>query len=295
MTDDDPDPLAEPGDFDTGTRAVVEERIETDEENDAKPVEDDALPGQGHVEAAGDWLAKWSLRVGMVFVAPLLAMLRFIPKTSILGDKLIQAGYNVKKKTSNADVLVNSIYGDGMVIPRAGYWNSSTQQYETNNGETYSAKGEGQRPYHMNGKTPVVWSLRGTAETFAPVQAYAATQRKLGNWIARKRSDGSQEIYVGGNPPDGADGLILDWDAVWEMYFQQVDQGDLDKQYDLGRMEEMDENSGKQALLYLLTYIGGIASALVIIWFLTEFVSGGGGGGGAGIGLSYIQLPGVLG
>lgn len=253
-------------------------------EEDADPLEE---PEQEETESSS-WSesAKSGLSsAGSGFVTlvtmPFVLLLAPVPKTSVIADKLLRAGYTAKFKMSKADVIVNVIYGDGVVVPRAGYWNSKRNRYETRNGEHVKMEGE-QSPRHMYGRTKVVWTLARSGEAIDPVQAYAVTNRKLGRWISKENQDGSTDILVGADPPDSEETTALDWDAVWDAFFQQIDQEDLEKQYDLGRMEEMDDSSGRRALMYVIIFAAGIAFALAIVWFLTEMVGTGGGGGGGG-------------
>jgi len=267
-------------------------------ETEADPLaqEDEQEP-----ESFGDKAASGLSSAGSGFVKlvtlPFVLLLSRIPKTSAIADSVIRAGYQLKFKMSRADVIVNVIYGDGVVIPRAGYYNSAEQRYETKNGEHVKVDGD-HRPRQMHGRTKVVWTLARTGEAFDPLQAYAVTQRKLGRWVSNKKADGSTDIVVGADPPDPQNCIALDWDAVWDAFFQQIEQKDLEKQYDLGRMEEMDDSSGKRALMYVLLYAAGIASALVAVWFLSEMVGTGGGGGGGGTFLGSLKglatLTGVM-
>jgi hypothetical protein len=253
-------------------------------EEDADPLEE---PGEEEAESSS-WseTAKsglGSMGSGLVTLVtmPFVLLLAPIPKSSVFADKLLRAAYTAKYKMSKADVIVNVIYGDGVVVPRAGYWNSERKRYETKNGEHVKMEGE-HSPRHLYGRTKVVWTLSRTGEAMDPIQAYAVTQRKKGRWMSKTNEDGSTDILVGADPPDSEETTALDWDAVWDAFFQQINQEDLEKQYDLGRMEEMDDSSGRRALMYVIIFAAGIAFALAIVWFLTEMVGTGGGGGGGG-------------
>ena len=272
-------------------------------ESELQPTNEDADPLEDSEDAESE-SSSWSesaasglSSAGRGFLTlvtmPFVYLLAPVPKTSVFADKLIRAGYTAKSKMSKADVIVNVIYGDGVVVPRAGYWNSKRKRYETKNGEYVTMEGE-QSPRHLYGRTKVVWTLARTGEAIDPVQAYAVTQRKVGRWMSKTNEDGSTDILVGADPPDSEETTALDWDAVWDAFFQQIDQEDLEKQYDLGRMEEMDDSSGRRALMYVILFAAGNAFALAVVWFLTEMVGTGGGGGGGGTFLGAIQGLGAV-
>jgi hypothetical protein len=206
-------------------------------------------------------------------------LLRIIPKSSGVADRLIASGFNLKQNATGADALVMSAYGDNQVIPRPASVNSAETQYETANGEKYSFEGEGHSPYHMFG-VPVVFTLRESAEVFEPIQAYLASQREQGNWVSFLRdSDDVTQIRVGsGISEDGElDGRVLNWNKAWEQYFQKITQEDLEDQHRLGRLAELDSDAKMRVVFYVIgAFLGGIATMLVILFILDQITGSSG-------------------
>jgi hypothetical protein len=202
-------------------------------------------------------------------------ILRPIPKTGKLADSLIRSGVNLKKNTTGADALAFSMYGDQKVVPQAAYWQSKHKRYDTANGEEYSAAAEGHNTYNLFG-VPIVFSLRKSADVFEPIQAYLASQREIGNWAGWVRnSDDKRQIVMGADPPDGEDGMILDWNKAWEQYYQKVDQENLHEQHRLGRLAELDRESQKLLVMVAIgCFIGGIAISLIFLYVLNNFIAG---------------------
>jgi hypothetical protein len=209
---------------------------------------------------------------------PFLAVASKIPRTSAIGDRMIRSGYRLKYKLSNADVLLNVIYDDDVVIPKAAYLDTDEGEYRTKDGHTATTDGEGHHPYLMDQSVPVQWTLAHNSETLSPVQAYIAHQRERGRYVQRETEDGDTEVYVAADVPDDADSVVLDFEKAWEMYWQQVDSEDLEEQYDLGYQAGLE--GPKRLWLYVLgAFVGGMLAVVALLFVATRFLTGGGGGG----------------
>jgi hypothetical protein len=201
-------------------------------------------------------------------------LLRLIPKSGALADSLIETGVNLKKNATGADALVFPAYGDKKVVPQAANWQSDGTKYVTNNGEEYSAKGSGHTPYRLFG-VDVVFTIRESAEIFDPIQAACAAQREIGDWAAWVReSDNKRQIVLGANPPDGSDGWVIDWNKVWDQYYQKITQEDLERQNKIGRLAELDDEAKTRVVLLVLgAFIGGIIACLVVLWAASNLIA----------------------
>ncbi|WP_226043508.1 hypothetical protein [Natrinema sp. DC36] len=246
----------------------------------------------GLYESAGGFVTASVKAVAMLLIVPVLFVLKFIPRSQRLGDALVKAGYNLKKDLARSDVLVFSAYGDRAVFPRGASIQSEEKEYHTTNGEKYSFDAEGHNPYYLFGEIPIVFSLRGSAEVFEPIQAYIANRREAGSWVETGEGEDKQ-ILIDGKPPGDADGLVLNWNKAWEMYYQKVSQKDLQDQFDIGRLTELSKGAQlKIALLVIGAFIGGAVFMLAIFWFIDNQM-GGGGGGGESV-LLTLQMAGVI-
>jgi len=213
--------------------------------------------------------------VGWTFAFVLASLaLRPIPRSGALADSLIESGVNLKVNATGADAIAFPAYGDRKVVPAAAWWNSEEHKYTTSNGEEYSAKASGHTPYRLFG-TDVFFTLRESAEVLDPIQAYCAAQQEIGNWAAWVRnSDDKRQIVLGAEPPDGADGVVLDWNKVWDQYYQKITQEDLERQNKIGRLAELDDEAKTRVVLMVIAaFVGGMVSVLIIMWVLSNFIA----------------------
>jgi len=286
------------------TKALVEDDEDDDEQEAKQPDEIEDADDEtsysdlgGKAEQAGGSLRALGAGFKKLVTTPVYKVLRHVPKSGNIADGMIKGGMNMKRKVTGADALVMTAYGDRQVYPRAARWNSENTEYQTLNGESYSAAGVGHAPYHLFGQVPVVWSLRESAEVFEPVQAYLAGQRDLGRWTEVPMADGGKDVLVDAQAPNDADGLVLSWEKAFEMHYQKTTQEDLEEQHDLGRMAEMDDSGNKMAFYLIGAVVLGVALTLGILFVMNKFIaSGGGGGGGSEITLNVGRnvLMGVL-
>lgn len=132
----------------------------------------------------------WFVAIG----AFVYGFLKWVPRSGAIGDSLMVTGSKIKKK--KGDVLVNVIYGDGVVVPRSATWQSKEQVFKTSNGEEFSARGIGFDPKRLNGKVPVVWALRSAAEVTEPLEGAIANARKLGRFSPFQQVSGDPDVAV---------------------------------------------------------------------------------------------------
>lgn len=275
MSEQQPDSVDHDGTTDDQHSAVTVEDAPADP--DPTPPDDDGGgPGLFGMMVLGFW---------QLFLK-LLWPIKVIPKTSAIADMVIVGGYQLKKATSGCDAVVNQVYGDRMVIPRAGWYDAEEEGYVTKNGDVAKVEGEGIAPYSLHGKVPVVWTLKATKEAFDPVAAAAARQRDIGRWIEQKR-EGDTDVFLGVRP--GKD-IVLNFERVWEMYMQQIDDEDLQTQYDLGYIAGM-EGQNRLWLIVLVSFVAGMILTGALIFVFLKF---GGSGGGAGIVSVVAPIAGVM-
>ena len=216
-------------------------------------------------------------------------MLSKWPRKVDLADKYIRKAYDFKRRVSGADVLVNVIYGDGMVVPRAGYWQSKEMEYHTENGEKFSARGVGFDPKRIAGKVPVVWALRESAEITEPLEAYMGGQRRLGNAQPHVRTDGGDDIAVHAETA-GYQGRALSFADGWRLFGSKVTQEDMDLQEKRGKLAELDSDGMSSEVKLVLAFVGGA----LLAWFGPALALKILGGADAGSMLSGLPMGGTL-
>lgn len=161
---------------------------------DSEPAERAAGVGSAAGKGIKTVIDGWLVGIG----AFIYGFLKWVPKSGAIGDSLMNAGAKVKKR--KGDVLINVIYGDGVVVPRSATWKSKERHFETGNGEQFSARGIGFDPKRLNGKIPVVWALRASAEVTEPLEAAIANARKLGRFEPFQRASGEPDVAVDIDP-----------------------------------------------------------------------------------------------
>lgn len=141
----------------------------------------------------------FAIFVKTLFLAPLSKVPKIGPQ---MAAGLIKLGYKLRLK--KGDVIVNVIYEDGVVKPRAGQYQSEKTAFETDNGEIFYAKGIGYDPKRLEGEIPVVWALRAGSEITEPLEAAIANARQLGRFQQFTQPGGDPDVAVDINP-DGYD------------------------------------------------------------------------------------------
>ncbi|ELZ95004.1 hypothetical protein C440_08007 [Haloferax mucosum ATCC BAA-1512] len=287
MTDNDPlDPTDNPTSTDDQTRF----RARLDE-----TFADTAETGKKLGEGSGKVTAMALKGLLSLVAIPLYLVLRIVPKSHKLGEALVDAGYKTMLKTTGADTIVNTIYGDGVVKPIAGSWHSEEHEYQTTDGQAYKADRLG-FPYRQNGKYSMVWALREGREITDPLEAYMGAQRRLGNYDEHLRTDGSGKDVAIHAETDGYEGRALSFRDGWRLFGSKVTQQDMKRQETRGKLAELDWSTRQQ--LYLVLIFGGGLALGMFGPALATSIAGGGGGGGIGGGISlplFINsLPGVF-
>ena len=241
----------------------------------------------------GGGLAKAFKSVWLLFATFGYLLLNKTPKTGGLADGLFNAAHKMKLKATGADVICNVIYPDGVVIPRAAWWQSDESAYLTDRGEKFSAKGIGFDPKRLNGKFPVVWALREGSEITEPLEAYMGTQRRVGNWQTYARSDGGQDIAVDAVTP-GADGRALSYSDGWRLFGSKITQEDMNLQAQRAKLAELDGQMS-DGLKMVLVGAGGLVLGMFGPALAAKLAGGASGAIGGGIPLGFIHLAPLLG
>ncbi|MUV57228.1 hypothetical protein [Halogeometricum sp. CBA1124] len=225
-----------------------------------------------------------------VFVLTLFfKILSFVPKSGVLGDKFIDAGYKLKLKTTSADTIINVIYGDGMVIPRAAEWHTTENEYRLNDGKAYKSD-QLTAPRLVNGKYPTVWTLAEAAEIMDPIAAYTAGQRRRGNYDQHLRTDGAGKDVAIHAETEGYDGRAISFRDAYRLFGSNVSQEDMNLQATRAKLAEIDFSTRQQVMMVLI-FAGGVALGLFGP-ALAQSIAGGGGGGGIGVSLPlFLGVP----
>jgi hypothetical protein len=260
---------------------AVDQEAGVDEARLAKATATGERVGAILAKALGGW--------GKLLYAFFAGVLRFVPRSGKIADGAIISAYKFKKKVTNADVLVNTIYGDGVVIPSAGYWQSDELGYKTENGERYSARGIGFDPKLIGGKVPVVWALREGREITEPLEAYMGGQRRRGRYEPHLRPDGGRDIAIDAETR-GYDGLALSFRDGWRFFGSKVTQEDMDLAEKRGKIAELEDRYLSNDIKMLLVGAGGLCLGLFGP-ALAASIAGSGGGAVGGGGLP--TLPGL--
>lgn len=283
----------------------VEENHEDEEEDESKeeasllsvlvPEGEDLRRRGEQAYRAGETVATYLSRAlrgwAILMYRFLTGLLSKVPKTGALADAVILGGYKWKKKLTGADVLVHTIYGDGVVLPSAGYWQSDESEYLTEHGERFSAKGVGFDPKLIGGKVPAVWALREGREITEPIEAYMGAQRRLGNYEPHVRPDGGTDVAIDAET-GGYDGRALSFRDGWDLFGSKITQEDMDLAEKRGKIAELEGRYLSNEVKTVLLVLGGVALGLFGP-ALAASIAGGASGGGGGFGGGMGALPGL--
>lgn len=234
-----------------------------------------------------------------LLLGPFIGFWKRMKGGASLGESLLIAGYKMRLR-SNGDAIMNVIYEDGVVKPRAANYHSDGTYFETENGEKYSARGIGFNPRRMAGKVPLVWALRTSSEVTEPLEAPIARARKMGSFELMERPDGNQDIAVDIDPnsmdrpqsqavADGGvankDGTVISFREGFELFGSKVTQEDMQNQEDRGKLAALDwtDQGGVMTILkYILLFLAGAFSTQI------PALVGGATSGGVGTGLPLL-------
>jgi hypothetical protein len=195
-----------------------------------------------------------SLVIGGV-ASPFVGFWKRMKGGASIGESFIIAGYKMRLR-NGGDAIVNVIYEDGVVKPRAATYNSEGSYFETDNGERFSARGIGYNPRRMAGKVPVVWGMRIGSEVTEPLEAAIARARRQGNFEAFDRPDGNNDVALdveptsvhnGGRSQALADGgqkqmsgLVVSFREGYELFGSKVTNEDMERQETRGKLAALD-------------------------------------------------------
>lgn len=228
-------------------------------------------------------LQRLVIALKLLIVVPLVAILKFVPRSDNLADILIQTGFRYKRKLARADGVTMMLYGDGAAIPQANTINSQEKKYITENGDEYSYDAEGHQTWQIGG-VPITFAIKGIPEVLEPAQTYLARQMRQNMKVDVPAFDdqGNQigyERWVPVTTGDGTDGILVNFRSAVETFGQKITQDDLDDQYEKGFLKAVDGRTGKDKVMWGIMGLAlGVGGTFVVQW-LTAKISGGGGGG----------------
>ncbi|RDZ39408.1 hypothetical protein C5B91_20155 [Haloferax sp. Atlit-10N] len=227
-----------------------------------------------------------------LFSIPLFILFRIIPKSHTIAEGIVDIGYKLMLKSSGGDTIINQIYGDGVVKPVAGSWNSEDHEFRTVDGQEYKAD-RLSFPYRQNGKYALTWALREGREITDPLEAYMGGQRRRGNYEEHLRTDGAGKDVAIHAETEGFDGRALSFRDGFRLFGSKVTQQDMKRQETRGKLAELDWSS-RQQLYLVLIFAAGLALGMFGPSLATS-IAGGGGGVGGGLSLPiFATIPGVI-
>ncbi|REA03489.1 hypothetical protein DEQ92_10350 [Haloferax sp. Atlit-6N] len=222
-----------------------------------------------------------------------LKVLRFVPRTNKLGDKVIDAGYKLKLKTTGADTITHVIYGDGVIAPRASSWHTTENEFRSENDERFKTDEQG-IPYRMLGKYPVAWALGKYAETTDPIEAFMGGQRRRGEFEPTATTDGGTDVAIHAEVADDEyDGRVISFRDGYRLFGSKVTQEDMSLQGTRAKLAELDW-SRKEQLYLVLVGLGGVALGLFGP-ALAASIAGSASGTGGGINVLPFMINAGLG
>lgn len=97
-------------------------------------------PDDSRAYRAGEKIAVAARKPFAVLLVFGLGLLRFMPKKQTVYRGMIKKGYEQLWKQTSAHVVVNTIYGDGAVVPRPAQVETDQSRVETDNEESWTAE-----------------------------------------------------------------------------------------------------------------------------------------------------------
>jgi len=238
------------------------------------------------------------------WLAPFVAFWTLMKGGASIGESLIVAGYKIRLRRGG-DVIMNVIYEDGLVKPRAATYHSDGSYFETDNDERFSARGIGYNPRRIAGKVPVVWGLRIGSEITEPLENAIARARQRGTYESFEGAEGERDLAVNLDPTtihngpgavaDGGvaamDGLTISFREGFELFGSKVTNEDLKLQETRGKLAALDWNNN-DTWKWILAVL--LAMALGLFGPSLAASIAGGTAGGVGGGISIPLVLGVL-
>lgn len=253
----------------------------SDDEHEVRPPETDDDDFAAKTTSAVENFVEMVKRL---VVVPLVAILKYVPRSDVLGGMLIRVGLAKKVELSRGDGIIFVLYGDGALIPQTYTIDSQRKKYITENGGEYSYDAEGHQTWQFGG-VPIAFAVKGIPEVLEPAQTYLARQMRQNMKVDVPAMDdnGNQigyERYVPVTTSDGEDGLLVNFRSAIETFGQKITEDDLQDQYEKGFLKAVDGRTGKDKMMWaIMGLAAGVGGTVVIQWVTSKIGSGGGGGG----------------
>ncbi|PCR89441.1 hypothetical protein [Natrinema ejinorense] len=256
-----------------------------DEDTEAQKIE--------AAETAGDSVAAvlyFPIKLLLAFFAKLIiGISRRIPGRSRIQKGLIKSGIEGLWKTTDANLIVMTIYGDGVAVPRPAQVNSDEGKVETANGEEWTLT---DISTVRIGKAPVAFGVADDHELASPVAARVAeavdsdwrrvkTVQETADGISPTEytdpqttvADGGEsglrepfdDVWVDArNPLQSTAGWIVSMDKAYELHWSQSSSEEMKMQETRGRLAEMDPEAHRgRAIRMVIIAIGCFALGLL--------------------------------
>jgi len=241
-------------------------------------------------------------------------------KTVYVG--LIRAGYKGLYKKTSAQVVANTVYGDGEAVPRPAVIDEDTGNLVTSNDEEWTVE-SGLQPTFI-GDAPVVTGVADQHELVDHVGARIAEAVDLSSrrhQAVRRGENGAQpvspdmngaagngahaatdggssvlsqsmtfdDIWVDtSNPDEGTDGWIVSMEKAYALHWDQAGSEEMENQETRGILAAQDpQRNNKRMLIIGAMILGAFALGMFGPALASQIAGGasGGLGGGGGIGL----------
>jgi hypothetical protein len=234
---------------------------------------------------------------------------------------MIKAGYKGLYKKTSAQVIAETIYGDGEAVPRPAAIDDETGNLETSNGEEWTVE-SGIQPRFI-GDVPVVTGVADQHETVdhvgariaeavdyssrrhqpvkrtqggtKPADPSAAMQNGGGQPQAATDGGGSilsqsmsfDDIWVdASNPDESNDGWIISMEKAYALHWDQAGSEEMENQETRGILAAQDpQRNNKRMLIIGAMILGAFALGLFGPALAQQIAGGASGGLGGGISL----------
>jgi hypothetical protein len=229
---------------------------------------------------------------------------------------MIRAGYKGLYKKTSAQVIANTIYGDGEAVPRPAAIDDETGNLETSNGEEWTVE-SGLQPTFI-GDVPVVTGVADQHELVDHVGARIAEAVDLSSRrhqpVKRTQNGvkptspanghGQQAATDGGrsvlgtsmsfddiwvdtsNPDDSNDGWIVSMEKAYALHWDQAGSEEMENQETRGILAAQDpQRNNKRMLIIGAMILGAFALGLFGPALAQQIAGGASGGLGGGISL----------
>lgn len=230
---------------------------------------------------------------------------------------LIRAGYKGLYKKTSAQVVANTVYGDGEAVPRPAAIDDDSGNLETSNGEEWSVE-SGLQPTFI-GDVPVVTGVADQHELVDHVgariaeavdlssrrhQAVTRTQNGVAPTSPAANGHGEQAATDGGqsvlgetmtfddiwvdtsNPDDSTDGWIVSMKKAYALHWDTAGSEEMENQETRGILAAQDpQRNNKRMLIIGAMILGAFALGLFGPALAQQIAGGASSGLGGGISL----------